>query len=161
MARGFELKVEIEGKSYGRLMKALQVLGEEDTPFLRAALWRSGNRYKSEIMARAPSFVRRTVDRGVQRFGSGLKFSAGVDHPAARRFEFGRNPRPYGVSRGVFFRSAGTRGTRAGYVYKGQRPRPYVGVISGAHATGAARPYAEDQLRQAVSDEWDRIGREG
>jgi hypothetical protein len=154
----FQLKIELDEKSYSRLMTALKVIGEEDAPHIRAALWRVGNRFTSEINSRAPRSFRKFNQRGVINARGGLRFVSAVAHPAARRHEFGRNPRPYGVSRRQALKNPSLR-ARAGYTYKGQSPRPYVGVISGNAASGAVAPYAREQLTQAVSDEWDRIGR--
>lgn len=159
-AKRFELKVEMDGKSYSRLMTALTVLGEDEPSYIRAALQRVGSRFTAEIRSRAPSSFRNFKERGVIGARGGLRFVSAVSHPAARRHEFGRNPRPYKVSRRQAAKSP-TLGVRAGYIYKGQSPRPYVGVIDGGQAVGATAPYAREQLTQAISDEWDRIGREG
>lgn len=159
--RAFELKVELDGKSYSRLMTALKVLGEDEPPYIRAALQRVGSRFTAEIRSRAPrSFRDSFKERGVIGARGGLRFVSAVSHPAARRHEFGRNPRPYKVSRQQAAKNPAL-GVHAGYIYKGQAPRPYVGVIDGGHAIGATAPYAREQLTQAISDEWDRIGREG
>lgn len=160
MARAFDLKVELDGKSYTNLMRALRVLGEEDAPHIRKALQLAGRRFTSEIGSRAPRAFRRFSERGVIGHPGGLKFSSSIAHPASRRMEFGRNPRPYGVTWKQANRRRG-QGGKGGYVLRGQSPRPYVGIKSGGQAIGATAPYAKEVLTQAINDEWARIGGEG
>ena len=153
----FQFRVELDRKTFGRLDKALRVLGETDAPFLRAALEDVGSRFASEIRSRAPGGIAGQVGQPVIKGKLGqLKSVGAVRHPGSRSMEFGR----------VWYRSGYTvvnhkfvGGTKV--KRRGQTARPFVGVIKGDAATAATQPYARERLTEAVEREWDRIGKEG
>lgn len=164
------IKFEVRGLT--TLLRGLEVLGQEDAPFLREALGDIGERLAGEIRQRGrPSIVRR-IEIGepkVGKLGKGPYVYGAVVHPAAAVFEFGRQwwwrgraPGRIGNNRPGFKRQRGAF-KRYGYRVKywpGWRGEPFVGIRDGGHAIGAVRPWALERLSQAVRKEWERIAQE-
>ena len=150
---GFQLRVELDGKSVTRLNRALKALGETDAPFIRAALDDIGPRFAGAIKSRAKGGIAAGVQtKGVKGSGGALRFAGVVKHPGSRSMEFGRQ---------YYYRGYKGRAVKSGQRFKvagGQRPQPYVGVINGDHAIGAVKGYARERLTEAINQEWERIG---
>lgn len=157
MAKGTStLNIEVDQKSLRQLTGALKALGESNAPYLREALDDAGQRFTSEVRRRARGGIAAKVrGKGVTGKGTALRFRGVVAHPGARSEEFGR----VWYWRGYRGRAMSATGRRfrvgAG---KGQKARPYLGVMKGDAAIGATVLFARQRILRGVDDEWSRIG---
>lgn len=151
MAGTVKIGIEVSGaKALGR---ALRLLGETDPPFLREALDEAGHLLEGATRSRAPGGMARTVDFvGVKGKGATLKATVVVRHAGAKSMEFGR----LYYYRGFTGRSQKATGQRfrSG---KGQKARPFVGIMDSGHAMGAVKDDARRLIETAFEKEWDRI----
>lgn len=148
------VRIEIDDKSMSRLKRAFTVLGEKDAPFLRAALDAVGVRLTAAARTRARGGIGARVQYiGVRGQGASLRAMGRVQHPGSRSMEFGRQ-----------WYYTGYRGRRAStgrkVVRRGQRARPYLGVMGGGASADIA-PFAREHILDAIGKEWDRIGAGG
>ena len=155
MAKTQAWKIEVRGAK--SLHKALQILQETDAPFLREALETSGNLLRSEAAQRAPAGIAQTVAFvGVKGKGAQLRALIRVKHPGGKSMEFGRQYYYRGY-RGRQMKMTGQRFKAA----KGQKAKPYLGIIKGDAAIAAARDKVETLILDAFEKEWIRIAGEG
>lgn len=138
-----------------RFRRAFNALSENDAPFLREALEKAAGIAMEETRSRAPGTMpQRVIFRGVSGKGAALRALIQVRHKGAVRMEFGRLGGPYKHKRG------GQRGhyreRRAGYSYKTQPARPFVG-IKGGGAQAAANPRIKEIIEDAISREFERV----
>lgn len=148
--------VTIEVTGANKLRRALKVLGERDAPYLREALTDAGELLASETRRRAPGGIARTVDfTRVTGKGATQRATVVVRHPGAKAMEFGRST----YYRGFTGRRMKLTGTP--FRSRGQRARPYAGVIKGDQAIGAVAARAREAIETAIEREWERIAVRG
>lgn len=146
--------VELTGVT--RLRNALSLLGETDAPYLRTALEWASHRFIAAAARRAPGSIGRSITlAGVQpsaRYVAQAKIV--VKHPGAAPMEFGRQ---------YYYRGYKGRAMRAtGYRFRvppgrGQKARPYLGVVNKDAAIGEVQDDIEKMLMDAIEAEWERI----
>lgn len=148
--------VQVEGA--GALKRALSVLGETEAPFLRVALEDSGQLLEDAATRRARGGIGRGVMfTGVKGKGSGLRATVRVKHPGARSMEFGR----FNYYQGYTGRSVKSGRKFQVPAGRGQKPRPFLGIVKGDAAIAEVKGPIEEKLKRAISGEWDRILAEG
>jgi hypothetical protein len=139
-------KIELSGRK--QLVKALQVLGQADAPFMKQAFADAGHMLLGAIKSRAPgSMGGKTEFTGVKGNKTNT-LSAGIktDHPGAKSYEFGRH----------YWQAGGARV----YHTPGQVARPFYGIKEGGAAIGAVTDRVTELLLSATEKEWERIGSE-
>lgn len=150
------IRIEIDEQSMKRLSRALKVLGEKDAPFLSAALDRAGQAFASAARGYAPGGIASRVEYlGVRGSGGAQRAVGRVRHPGSRSMEFGRV---------WYYRGYRGRNVSSGRKYpvpRGQRARPYLGVVDGGAAIGRIAPTARQDILTAIDQEWERIGAGG
>ena len=153
MAKAISTGIVVEGTK--QLSKALRVLGEGDAPFIRAALTDAGMLLRSAAAHRTHGGIASAIAFvGVMGKANSLRAVIKIKHPGAKSMEFGRS-RYYTGYRGRAVKS----GRLVTYAPpRGQRARPYLGVIKGNGAVGEVRERVETMLRAAFEKEWERIG---
>ena len=150
MARQVRVDVQVEGAT--ALQKKARLLGEEDMPYLRPALERSGDRLAGAAASRAPGGIGRAVDfGGVSGKAHGLRANVLVKHPAAKATEFGRTTYYEG------FTDRQQKKTGRPFRSAGQRARPFIGIKEGNAAIGSTKDEIRDDIADAVSKEWERL----
>lgn len=145
--------IEIDGAS--RLLAKLQVLGETDAPYLRAALEEGGQLLRGAAEAHSPaSFHPKFKGPTIRPYSGSLRAIVSIRHPAVRSMEFGR----FNYYRGYTGRAMKSSGHKfhvaAG---RGQRPKPIFGIVNGDGAVGAVGDKVEVLLREAIAKEWERL----
>lgn len=140
------------------LKKAMKAIGDTNAPFLTRAMEQAGPLVAAEVPKDAPRHLRGAVAFvGVRGIGGNVRALIEVSAPDANRQEFGRAPKPYlhsGTARG---RRRTYKLKRAGYVYKGSKARPYVGVKNKDHALGRALPIVGPIIERAILAEWNDL----
>lgn len=150
---GGAVKIGIEVKGAKTLGRALKVLGETDAPFLREALTEAGQLLEAATRGRAPGSMAQKVDFvGVKGKGATLKATVVVRHAGAKSMEFGR----VNYYRGFTDRRMKVTGQRF-KSSRGQKPKPFVGIIAGGQALGQVEPKAKELIIGAFAKEWQRI----
>lgn len=144
--------VRLEVSGINRLRRAMRALGEKDAPFLRDAVDQISRRTEREVRQRAPGSMAGTVQfAGVRASGVRTYGLIRINHPGAKSMEFGRRQYYFGY-KGRAMRSGTKR-----VVARGQRARPFVGVVNQDAAIGAVAPLARQLWEDAIEREWDRL----
>lgn len=147
--------VGIEIQGIKQLSRALRALGETDAPFLREALDRSGRQLAGAIRRHADGGIADAVEfRGVKGGASALRAALRIKHPGSRSMEFGR----VWYYRGYSGRAVKETGSR--FRARGQKAKPFIGIVRGDAAIGEVGDEIQADLAQAFEDEWERIGAE-
>lgn len=150
---GGAVKIGIEVKGAKAIGRAFKLLGETDPPFLREALTEGGQLLEGATRSRAPGGMAQKVDFvGVKGKGAQLKATVVVRHGGAKSMEFGRLYYYRGF-RGRAMKSTGQR-FRSG---RGQKAKPFVGIITGGQALGQVEAKVKDLITTAFEKEWERI----
>lgn len=162
--------VQLEGA--GTLQKALRILAEPDAPYLRDGLEKAGHVLAGEVSSRAPGGIARTVSFvGIRGNAANLRAVISVKHPGARPMEFGRvwyyrKASRKGAPEGIGNNRAGSKRGRGSmkkqYRYhvaagRGQKARPYMGIVDGGGAIAASAERVRKILSDAIEREWDRV----
>lgn len=150
--------IELNGAR--QLNRALKALGETDAPFLREALEESGELLRKAAARRWPGSSGGRVRFAGVRGGKGhtLRAVVAMDHPGARSMEFGR----FNYYRGFRGRAVKATGQRfAVPAGRGQKPRPFLGIVHGDAAIAEVKEDVGRLLGAAINAEWERIGAEG
>lgn len=168
--------IVVEG--IGPLQRACKLLGETDAPFLREAMYDSQELVADAVQARAPGGIKKGVlVRAVRGKGASLVAPIAIKHPGARSMEFGRvwyykatdNRRgSIGNNRGGIGPGGGSKrrkgSIKAGSTKvrrKGQRARPFIGIVNNDAAIAATSDRVREVISAAIVKEWDRILAEG
>lgn len=164
---GAGYKIERGGSTWGidlqgarALNRALKALAETDAPFLRQALEESGELLRNAAARRWPGRSGGRVRFAGVRGGKGhtLRAVVAMDHPGARSMEFGR----FNYYRG--FRGRAVKATGQKFAVgtgRGQRPRPFLGIVDGDAAIAEVQDEVGAKLGAAIDLEWERIGAGG
>jgi len=147
------VKIGIEVKGAKAIGRALKVLGETDAPFLKKALEESGELLEGATRSRAPgSMAQKVAFTRVTGKGATMRATVVVRHGGAKSMEFGR----LYYYRGYTGRSMKATGQRF-RSSKGQKAKPFVGVMKGDQAMGAVKPQVKAKIEAAITKEWERI----
>ena len=150
---GGAVKIGLEVKGAKALQRAFKLLGETDAPFLKKALEESGELLEGATRSRAPgSMAQKVAFTRVSGKGATLRATVVVRHAGAKSMEFGRLYY-YRDFQGRAMKATGQR-FRSG---KGQKAKPFVGVISGGQAMAAVEPQVRAKIQAAYEKEWERI----
>jgi len=150
---GGAVKIGIEVTGAKAISRALKVLGETDAPFLREAMEDSGRLLEGATRSRAPgSMAQKTDFTKVSGKGATLRATVVVRHAGAKSMEFGR----LNYYRGFTDRRMKATGQRF-KSSKGQKAKPFVGIIKGGQALAAVEPQVRQKIEAAIEKEWDRI----
>lgn len=161
MPGALQLRIAIPDKEVTKLKRALKLLGETDAEYLRDAMDKAGEIITEEVARRAPGSMRgRVAFGGVKGVGGNVRAVGQVTHPGAKSMEFGRvfyyrgfqgNNRPgsprTSMKSGTKFRAA-----------RGQRAKPFIGIVNGDQAMAAARPRVVPVILAGIAKQWDDIG---
>lgn len=153
MATNSQARWNIQVEGADRLLKKLQILGENDAPFLREALEAGGELMKDAASGRAPgSMASKFQGPKVRTYSGSLRALVEVKHPGARSMEFGR----FHYYRGYSGRAVKATGTR----FKsspGQKAQPMFGIVKGDAAVGAVGGRVKELLERAITAEWEKL----
>ncbi len=152
-------RIDVEG--IGALTRALKVLGETDAPHLREGLEKGAGILHGAAVARAGGSIGQSIEMvGIRGKGGALRYVLRIRHKGGRSREFGR-VWFYRGYRGRAVKATGRRFKAGALGSAGQRPRPFIGIVRGDAAIGETADQIRDVMAEAISQEWERIGREG
>lgn len=151
------IQVEVEG--IAELKAIFRELGQTDAPFLKKGLEKIANgllfpAVRAAASSAAASFGATVKNEGVKGKGLGLRAVVSVGHPGARSMEFGR-VWYYRGYRGRRQKASGIR-FRVGEG-RGQKARPYLGILKGPGIADTIGDAANAILEQAVEAEYERL----
>lgn len=141
------------------IRKALTAVG--DGAWLKKSMDEVGRDGRVEVQMDAPRHLINSIGFiGVRGEGTATRAMFKVTAPDAARQEFGRAPKPY-KTRGS---KKGKRATynikRSDYVYKGSKPRPYVGLKNRDHALKRIEVKAPPIIWRNLMEAWNARGAE-
>lgn len=152
-------RVGIAVEGIPSIRKALTAVG--DGAWLTKSMDEIGRDGRVDIQMDAPRHLINNVGFiGVRGEGTATRAMFKVSAPDAARQEFGRAPKPY-RSRGSKKGKRATYNLRSGgYVYKGSKPRPYVGLKNRDHAIAKIQASAPPTIWRHLLDAWNARGGE-
>lgn len=156
------VRIEIPEADVRRLNRLVDLLGDRQAPYLAEGLREAAAIMVREIQQRAPSVVRPTV-RARPVGPRSRTATVTVGHGAAKELEYGRKyPRFVKPTRKRALWWPGAAHPIARPVRPGPfAARPFIGVMDGGHAIGAAQPQIQAVLAAAVEREFARLAGEG
>lgn len=153
-------KVSIQVTGAKALKRALKELGDTEAPFLRQAVDEGGHLLELAVRGMAPGAMAQTVRFvAVRGSGANVKALVRVTHPGAKAMEFGRHTYYKGFTRPLH--KGGMKATGTPFQSRGQKARPFVGVMKLDQAIGSVKDEIQTKIEQAFVKEWERIAVEG